>query len=504
MMDSSTDKPVIPFAAAGCTLAAVAVALLSLGLLPTGIAGQWQWRWRPEPVDCLPSIIGLTLLGGLLLVGLLYLLDRSAISRLQAALGVALCVAAAGFAMLLLLVIEPALPLHLGATTASISANGYLSFATLHPDGSELLHRYVAPWEGLGGAPGRIATHPPGPALAFLAGLQAFRHSPGLQSWLTGELNAVYGLTPRDLYAVARWYAVPTTTEADLLAGVLLGLVSTLLGCLLPLPAYFVGSALGGRRQGLLASALAATVPSLLVFSPSIDGVAAVLAVTAVAIWLHALQRRSAALGAVAGLTICAAIFWTAGLFAVGVAMAVVALLWSEGGVRANLRDNRGPILAAMGVSVGTFLLLRLTSGYSLLTNLQYINYAQKLAMLAEHRSYLLWLPMNLYDVVLFGGPAGMSLLAAQLAYRRRIDRRNRAFTWALLAAFALVWLSGSTLGEVGRIWLFLIALLVIAPSALLNTLKPKDGWRVLALVSASQLLLALALQCNLALVTPG
>ncbi|MFI5007531.1 MAG: hypothetical protein ACHQKZ_08820, partial [Solirubrobacterales bacterium] len=83
-------------------------------------------------------------------------------------------------------------------------------------------------------------------------------------------------------------------------------------------------------------------------------------------------------------------------------------------------------------------------------------------------RSYALWLGFNLLDLAVFLGVpvAGLGLDQAARALRALIGGRAGAmerFTAAITIGLGALWLSGTTRGEVGRIWLPLMPLLLVA-----------------------------------------
>jgi hypothetical protein len=83
-------------------------------------------------------------------------------------------------------------------------------------------------------------------------------------------------------------------------------------------------------------------------------------------------------------------------------------------------------------------------------------------------RSYALWLGFNLLDLAVFLGVplAVLGLDQAIGALRAVFGGRTEAadrFTSAMTLGLGTLWLSGTTRGEVGRIWLPLMPLLLVA-----------------------------------------
>jgi hypothetical protein len=334
----------------------------------------------------------------------------------------------------------------------------------------------------------------------YYLGLRVLNHLPGFERTFERELASDSCLTPDLMYRYTRGYLLGTVTPRDLIFALVLGLSLTLLGCLLPIPAYFIGTALGSRHHGLIAACCAALIPSLLIFIPSIDGFAAVLALATVAAWLWALRTQNWGTYALAGLLMFLAVFWSIGLGAVVVCLAVVAIPYLR--QPTNRQTLRGAAIA-VGVFGLIFLLLNLCAGYSLLGNLRLIMQSQRGEMHWAHRDYLTWLGMNLWDLPLFFGAPLLALALTSLIRLKRLTAPVRAYVAGVFLTLAVVWLSGSTLAEVGRIWLFLMALLAPAAAAVLADLPSKPRSAALTLVMLGQVLLALVMHCTLTLVHP-
>jgi hypothetical protein len=486
------------FAVAGLLASVTVAALLYLRMLPTGVPGQWEWPWRDVGHACRPLLVLIPLLYLLLALVVHAASRRERIRGSRVVLCLLLACVTVGGTMVALLADEDAPPLHLVSAMASASAMGYLSYATAFDDPWELLGTYTADSPRAGTMPGRVRTHPPGPALFCYVGLRALDRLPGLRVAIERWLSSRYGLTPALMWEYSRWYVMPTVKPPHLIAALVLGLLVTLLGSLLPVPAYFIGAALADRRTGLLAAFAAALIPSLVLFIPTIDAFAAVLALTPVALWLWAVRKHNLWLHAACGLAMAAAVFWSVGLAAVAVCMAItVAPGWRDREQRRRLVDGA---LIALGAFAAIYVLLALLGLYGLPTGLRIIFAEQRRQMEYAHRSYLTWLPMNLWEVVLFMGPALLALVAGSLACVRRFPSGLRAYAVGAVLTLVLVWLSGSTLGEVGRIWLFLMALLAPVVAASLATFAPKQRLAVLVLLALVQVQAIVLLHCNLLL----
>lgn len=489
-------RPLLYTLVSGLLAALAIVVLLQMRLLPTGVPGQWQWPWRDSQFVCQPHLILICGVLGLLLAGLLHTLRRPVLQRRHICAFVAAACLAVATTLLLLEADESLPPLHLSAATASVPATGYFAYATAL-EGVRPLMQALSGVQGVAPPlPARVATHPPGPVLFYYFGIKTLNLVPELSYAVEQCLVGHYGLTTNLMYAYTRGYLMGTVTPQHLIQALILGLLLTLLGSLLPLAGFLCASALGSARHGLLAAFLAALLPSLLLFIPSIDGLGAVLALSTVAAWLWALKRRSTGLFVLTGLLMFAAMFWSLGLGAVAICMLVCAIpfLLDPETRRCTLQG----LLQALSTFIVLHVLLYTFEGYSLIGNVRLMMASQRLEMQANNRDYLTWLGMNLWDLPLFMGPLLLSLTLVSLVQARQTTREARYYTMGSIAALGLVWLSGSTLGEVGRIWLFLMALLVPVAALPLVELAGKPRTRALALVALGQGLLVIVMHCSL------
>ena len=116
-------------------------------------------------------------------------------------------------------------------------------------------------------------------------------------------------------------------------------------------------------------------------------------------------------------------------------------------------------------------------------------------------RDYTTWLRWNPWDYTLLLGPALVALaLVALWTTRGQPLRRFLLAGWGLLA---LLWVSGSVRGEVGRIWLLFMPLACLGAAAAGASLprRPLRSAAGLALLAA-QTLLVLALAANMVFVS--
>jgi len=485
----------------GLVASVLVLVLLAVWQLPTGIAGQWEWPWRSDDLSCHPVVRLVPFMALIPLLILLRSLARPSVSRRLAAGLIAACCLGTGANVLLLQMREPLPVLHVAESTASAMTTGSFSYATALSGLGPVLRAMSGRPEQAPYMPIRVATHPPGPVVYYYLGLRLFDHLPGLTSAVERWVASYEGLTPHIFHRTARWHAMPSLKAEHMAPAFVLGLLLTLLGALLPVPVYFAAKALHGPRTGLVAAWCTMLLPSLTGFIPSIDGWGAVLAVTPVALWLVALRDRRPWLYALAGLGMAAAVFWSVGLIAVAVAMAAAAVpSWRD---RQQRRQSVAGVALALGAFAVVWLVMYVATGYNLPYNIREMLHNQAGEMGFYERSYWAWLPGNLWEIVLFMGPALLGAALAVLPMLPRLPVTARHFAAGAFLALGLVWLSGSTLGEVGRIWLFLMALLMPGAAMALTELDGRPLRPLLVLLALSQTLLMVMLHCRLVLVHP-
>ncbi len=251
-----------------------------------------------------------------------------------------------------------------------------------------------------------------------------------------------------------------------------------------------------------LAALLWLAVPARTLFTPSLDQALPLLAAVA----LLSVARGGKLRAFAAGLALFAAAFLSYGCLALLPWAAAVALVppIADDAAPARRLDLARPALLGLGFLL-PWATLALLAGYA--------PWASFRAAMATHRGmavltrgYLTWLLWNPYDLALLLGPVVLALGLAALAIGATgaIGRTGgaprspsyrvalRGF-WALLA---LLWISGSVRGEVGRIWLFFMPFACLFAAAAIGAVgeeRAQRGWALGAISLELGLGLALA-----------
>ncbi len=242
---------------------------------PAPTTDVWHWPYLLRPiVRWWPAML---FAGLLAIVGVWWVAHQP-----DRAWPVAIIVALTlGLQLSLIYADRPAIGAELVDRTLSKDTSGYAAVAGEIDALSPALRAYPQLMAGFDNEHAR--THPPGLVAAFWLGDRAFRLWPALAEW-AGAPVRLWRCT--DLWVLSR----PPSTAAGLLVG---SWLPVLAAALVPLAAYGVARRLLRGAAVALAAVLAATIPALLVFSPTPDQLYALLSLVSLWLVLKGLARRS-------------------------------------------------------------------------------------------------------------------------------------------------------------------------------------------------------------------
>jgi len=396
---------------------------------PAPYPPEWQWGYEPKPAPPLriAPVIGLA---GVLL-GLAAMAPRGAAGRGMRTVFLAGCAVAGGGLQLALLGLEPAGTMtELEQRTTSGSFTSYFKVAAGVEDTADFLSRHDELLPRFRHGALHAATHPPGPILYYTALLRLAARAPGAAAALGGPARA-----------------------AAISGAALLGLIGAL--------TCFPVSALA-RGQGappttaVRAGVLWTLVPGLCLMVPELDQAMALPVAAAAALAGSALTPEGERPGLVAraagvGLLTGAAVFFSYGaplLIALGVAAAGAASLGTTAGRR------RAALFGAVAFAVALVgFLFPVLFGHDPLASAR-AALAIHREQFTAHRSYPLWLVFDLVDLTLF---LGVPVLLFGLS------RPRTPFRIAAAGGVILLVASGLIRGEMGRILLPLMPVLLVA-----------------------------------------
>lgn len=412
--------------------------------------GSWPWNRRLVPVA----------LGAAVLLALLAASDsawtrRNGRTRMASHVLLTTGTLAGWGFSLALLGLEPSGAL--ASVAGRVMSRSYTSYYTVAvspvaEDPQAFIERHAALLPSFQGWANHAATHPPGPVLYYRGLMALCERAPTL----TEALLAAQGHDP---LAPVR----PPHTRASKAAALLGGLLLMLAGAAAAWPiASLAGRLAGDPLHGVRAGLLWLLLPGPVLFVPQFDQALTLLVAGAAALLAGAAAGRRPWLGAAAaGLLGGVAVYVSYGAAPILVIAGLAALA-------AAVPDRRSlrravTVAAVAGLALITTVLLDHESMAAARTALRIHRDAY-----TSVRSYALWLGFNLLDLAVFLGVpvAVLGIEQATGALRAVFGGRAEAadrFTAAITLGLGALWLSGTTRGEVGRIWLPLMPLLLVA-----------------------------------------
>jgi hypothetical protein len=467
---------VIAFLAGAVALAAIAFDFTPLLRGPAPYPPEWRWDLRPGGTSgrFVPAMVT-----GASLVALLALLGRG---RIGARAAIAASVPLGLTFQLGLLALEPGGALRtLVQRAMSRTVTSYYTVATspLAQDAHLFLARHHELLVEMRHGAKHASTHPPGPVLFYRGLLGIFESHPRLAQW---TIDAA-GLGDPERRPAAR-------------ATALIGPLLILLACALtawPLAALAHAAGLD-QTQAATAAVLWALLPGPALMSPQFDQALA-LAVTLAAAALAAAARQERG-AARTGWSIACGVAATAAVFVSYGAVVFVAV--AAAAALAAVATRERPRAAITPLAIAALTAAVLTGVTVLLGHRPWRSALTALAMHRETftapRGYALWLLFNPLDLAVFVGVPVAVLFAARAGSAARHLRGHATssldrFSLAVCGGLLLLLLSGTVRGEVGRIWIPLMPLLLIPAVQRLG-----NRWRAAAL-GALLVLLCLVLR---------
>ncbi len=484
----------------------------------------WAWPFIPPAPRWRWSVI---LGAGLLGLGWLVFWERRAARRAAAA-----AVALAGLVVLGYLLQWGALWLKdphpnqlLTTRIADNSFTGFFTSATQTDDPDRLFGGYLVALQDRSETRlcGHCRTHPPGPILLYWLPMQAIGALPfAWQAGIQAGLVRLLGASP------------PVLPPAQAIVALLGGHALLAGAALIVLPLYGLARLLAGPALALRLAAFGLLLPGPMVMTPELDPLYAVLAALLFYLALLGLRapRGQGWWGFGTGVLLASGLYLSFGLWVLAVPLAAFAV-FATLGVLGLWRAPGAPLAAPLpwprallwlgAVAAGTavpWALLWGATGFPLADVVPLALYIQ-LSGITARRPYDVWVIFNLIDFLQFVGlPLVVALLL--LLFRRRVlvaaaagagpgdtmlapppppawPRRVAATVAAHVNLYdLLLWLivlgldiSGAVRAEVGRIWIFLmpIGLLALYQATGQGRLA---RWQILGLMAAQALVLLL------------
>lgn len=460
------------------------VALLAAWILvlrwPLGYPPEWVWQTSdtPTPLAGMLGIARVVILSCGVVGAALWLRRRGTNPRFWTAATLLLLVGAVFACQVTLSVGYPGGMAWAVASQFSPVASEYFDAAFRIDDPVAYCQGYL---EAMRQAGYHLATHPPGMVLLHWAFVVPARDNDIGRDLATRFAENVGGMSLAELGSFARHYpgAAPLPDGA-VPAAAAVAIAPSLFGALSLVPLFLLVRRLTDASRALWAVLLFATVPSLLLLGQCADQW--VLFLSTVMVWLtvEGIARDHwawlAAAGVVAGLG--AAV--TFGLLSGWVAVGILAIAIPRERPTARKLALQAVVLAA-GFACA-WAVFYAVLGVSLIAVFEQGMSAHARATLGPQRTHAVWVWLNFAELALFLGLPAAALVASRAWGQLRPGRPRSPMTPGLalaaagLAAMAVPAAFGLVRGEVGRIWLFLMPLLVAGALPAHGSDPPAEG----------------------------
>jgi hypothetical protein len=367
--------------------------------------------------------------------------------------------------------------------TLAVQTSGYFWTAANLSDINTTLQNYPAEMAQFESDHAR--THPPGLVLANWLTLKLLQKTPDLAQKLA---QTVTPSRCTDIWLLDQ----PPATAAGLGVWAVLPLI---LGATVVFPAYWLAKSLSRNAAAAKLATLVGVMPALLIFAPLPDPFFATLTLLIIATFIHGWWKKKKRWLFIAGLLLSFATFLSIGNVALLILIGsyTLLMLWQE----RPSASKTVKFLIPFGIGlIAVWLIYWLGWGVAPWEIVQ-AGLKEHAALVTTQRSYNTWFIFNLLDLAIFSGfPAVLAFVAAVLMAAKTFKRRSlsEAQTLALSTAVFIIILSlsGSTRGEVGRIWLFFMPLMLISGSIWLSDWLPH--WRGQWAWAGLQIIWAIAL----------
>lgn len=458
-------------------LTAAVLAFLWLSEIPLGISGEWTWQRISTDLfggEVLLALVEMAIVGAVLLLLFWGGLQRIGVcSRRELAVWLA-GLTAAGFVWLSAVQSAPPSPWDSGKVPFVVyypGISGYFYKARHEIDDTA---QFLADYEELmaEGDVLHVGTHPPGLFLLYRGLWQLTNASPALcefaEATMPESVQESFTTIEANIRMEGRGFS--STDRAT----IWLAATMTQLFCAATvLPLFGLMRLAVSREAAWRAVVFWPLLPALAVFLPKSDVLFAFPAASLLACWLLAVRKRSAVLGAIAGVIgwcslLMSLAFLPIGLIAVLCGIAAARSSTSDdGGGTAGLAELLQTVLWPVVGGVAAFLFLIV--GLALLADVNLgrvwlLNYQNHAGFYSQfERTWWKWLLANPVELAFACGvPA--AVLATAAIWRSVWSGRDAAIRWqsmSVVFVWGLLWLSGKNSGEAARLWIPLLPALV-------------------------------------------
>lgn len=333
--------------------------------------------------------------------------------------------------------------------------------------------------------------YPPGPIMYFYLINRFFERVPSLAERFLGwvkvfQFDPDYLFDPNLIFIAEveedLQMTFSTTMKASAIASSFLIL---LIASLTVIPLYLLAREMYNREVSLTVSALYMLMPSMILFMPGFDVVFPLFTVTGIYFLYRGMKSQRYSYFFIAGVIISIGLFFSLNQIVTLLFMGLFYLFYLLGSARCGHQEQKESskrLFRHMGLSffsliggIMTMLLIyRLLLGLNLVQILNICRINNLIFNVDSGRTYSKWIIFNLVEFSLFIGVAVSIFLAYKSFCQIRRFTRDKNF-WSLeplwlsfILVLAALNFSGQNLGEIARLWIFLMPVGVLLAS---NTL---------------------------------
>lgn len=463
-------------------LSCLSLAILWLTDIPLGVPGEWVWKridYHDAIATALPGLIQTGIVGAVYVAVVWFGLRRVPHCRrleLAAWLG---GLAVVGFGWLI--AVQDGTRFEYRLTKAPFvlyypSSSGYFHTARYDVDSvPQLLQSYEERMEQ--GDVLHEGTHPPGLCVLYRSLIVLTDTAPGLNSFAAATLPYSFreALDTIDFAKQASGNAnVELLDAADHTVLWLATLLTIVSAAATVVPMFVLIGQTESRAAAWRVVALWPLVPAIAVFVPKSDVLFLFPAALLVMTWMLAVRRQSAWLGILAGLIGWCCLFLSLVFLPVGLAAFFAGWFSAVPEERPALRAGLVQAMwrIAVPTAAGAVAVVSATVLFSALAELNllriwWLNIQNHAGFYEQYlRTVWLWLLINPLELALAAGVPIACLAAASVVRGLRHRDAGRPITVAVMLVWGLLWISGRNSGEVARLWIPLLPLLLWAAAA--------------------------------------
>ena len=472
-------------------LSALSVAILWLTDVPLGISGEWVWtriNYQDQAAEALLGLVQLAIVGVIYLAVAWFGLRRIAHCG-RPELTVWLCgLALAGFGWLVGVQEGAAIEYRLSKAPFVLyypASSGYFHTARHDVDNvPNLLNSYEERMEQ--GDVLHEGTHPPGLFVLYRMLIVTVESMPALGSVADATMPESFG---EGLDTINFAQQTLGSAESELLGPVdrqvlwLATVLTMLSAAAAVVPLFALIGMTESRSAAWRTVALWPLIPTIAIFVPKSDVLFLFPAAALVMTWMMAVHRQSTWLAAIAGLIGWCCLFLSLVYLPVGLAAFLAGWFSAVPKERTTLRNGLvqaawriwTPTAAGAAALIGATVLISVTAEMNL-PRVWLLNVQNHGAFYDQYdRTVGLWLMLNPLELTLAVGVPLACLAAAAASSSIRQNDAGRPIAAAVVLVWALLWISGRNSGEVARLWIPLLPLLVWLTAASLRWANPKS-----------------------------